>query len=341
MLEYLAEDIMIKSIAKILLRFLVSLFALVLLVVLFGIIEPFFNYNRPVSKAKYPFSNNWMKDVDGTLLLNQIIIPGTHDSGTSRVQLAFFSKCQQKNIYGQLNDGYRYLDIRLGAEGNRLKLMHGFTNCKSSKGTLYLEEVISQCQQFLEENPSETIIFVVKQEHGNESVAQFQTLLNSYIQQNSELWYTENTIPCLEDARGKIVLMRRFGDEAGLEDKSGIEFKWIDQRGSENVKKHSEVFYTGKISSIKLIVQDRFEYNTMDKWNAFVAANTGVRRMGKNEVLLNFLSTKGTWVYGHPYWHAKKLNRMLNDHLDVFDVKGWIIVDFGSAELAEKIYRLN
>ena len=59
-------------------------------------------------------SADWMADLDDGLRLNEIVLPGTHDSATQYVQLAFFSKCQALSIGEQLEAGYRYLDIRLG-----------------------------------------------------------------------------------------------------------------------------------------------------------------------------------------------------------------------------------
>ena len=58
--------------------------------------------------------------------------------------------------------------------------------------------------------------------------------------------------------------------------------------------------------------------------------------------MLNFLSTKGTAAYGHPYTFAEKLNRRLLDN-DLTETDGarWIVVDFGSGVLAEHIRVLN
>ena len=57
-------------------------------------------------------------------------------------------------------------------------------------------------------------------------------------------------------------------------------------------------------------------------------------------VRISFLSTKGTAKYGHPYSFAKTLNAKLMAE-DTASLDGWIIVDFGSAGLAEHIYKAN
>lgn len=73
-----------------------------------------------------------MSSVDGNLKLNEINIPGTHDSATQYVKLALFSKCQCLNIKEQLDAGFRYLDIRLAVDNEKLKLVHGFTPAKQT-----------------------------------------------------------------------------------------------------------------------------------------------------------------------------------------------------------------
>ena len=55
---------------------------------------------------------------------------------------------------------------------------------------------------------------------------------------------------------------------------------------------------------------------------------------------LSFLSTKGESAYGHPFEYAKDLNARLTE-TDGIALSGWIVVDFGSPTLAERIYRTN
>ncbi len=283
-------------------------------------------------------SGNWMAQLDDDLALSEITLPGTHDAATKNVQLAYFSKCQALTIGEQLEAGYRYLDIRLAADSEKMKLMHGFTNCTTSgwpwAKPLYLDEVLEQCYAFLETHPTEAVVFAVKQEHGSESVAQFQTLLNTYVQKNQDQWLTTDHIPTLGEARGKLVLMRRYADEANLGDKSGIPLLWDNQNGHEDVTKNIAVHDNGTYT---LFVQDRYEYDASDKMQAFIeglkAATTA-----SDAVSIHFLSTKGTGTYGHPYKFAKDLNPKL---MQIEHLSGWIVVDFASAGIARYIYQNN
>ena len=324
-------------------RFLLGLFGFLLAVVLVIAAAFFFlPLTETVDTTPVEGSADWMKELDGELPLNKIVLPGSHDSATQYVQLAFFSKCQALSIKEQLEAGCRYLDIRLGVDGHNdtFKLMHGFTNCRTSPfnpvDKLYLDDLLDDCYAFLKKHPTETVVFAVKQEHGKDSVAVFESMLNSYIREDADMWLLTDTIPTLDEARGKLVLMRRYEDEGGLEARSGIPLIWADQKGAKdtrpNVVAEKNDFYT-------LYVQDRFEYDTEAKWEAFTKGMaTAEKRAKDGDVILSFLSTKGSLTYGHPRQYANVLNPRLEE-LD--SLSGWVVVDFLSPKLAETIYSHN
>lgn len=327
-----------KTIGCLLGRFLAFLLVLLLLTASAVLIIPL---TEQVKESAVPGSADWMAELDDGLRLNELVLPGSHDSATQYVQLAFFSKCQALSIGEQLEAGCRYLDIRLGdAERGEdfPKLMHGFTKCKASAfgGTLYLDEVLNQCYAFLNQHPTETVVFAVKHEHGDMSTAAFQTVLDGFTSARPGFWLLSDSIPTLGEARGRLVLMRRYEDEAGLGERAGIPFLWPDQKGSESVALNTEPTNQG---SFTLWVQDRFEYGTEDKWTAFqkgMAAAEEQRQSG--DVTIHFLSTKGTAAYGHPYAFARKLNVRL---LEQKQLSGWIVLDFFDARLARQIYLMN
>jgi len=295
-------------------------------------------------------SAEWMKNLDDGLLLSDINLPGTHDSATEYCELGIFSKCQAKEIREQLDSGYRYLDIRLGVDmvcGEPvLKLVHGSTTCKTGASifasTLYLDEVLSQCYQFFVANPSETVAFVVKYETGDLSVAEFEELLDSSIQEHEDYWYLSGSMPELGEARGKLVLMRRYDDVANLGERSGINVSWVEQNVLKDSMPAEEITDNG--DNI-MLVQDRFIYGKNDKWNAFVTGMENSLTRDEGIIAINFLSTKGTLPVGHPYYFASRLNQALMSYdMDKTSTGynyGWIVVDFGSNKVAKKIYETN
>ena len=278
-------------------------------------------------------SADWMAALPDDTPLSSLVIPGTHDSATQFVQLAFFSKCQALSVGQQLEAGFRYLDIRLGDadKGGPPPLMHGFTKCKVSAfgSALTLDKVLADCCGFLAQHPTETVLFVVKHEHGEEPDAAMAEALDRFIGERPGSWLVTDTMPTLGEARGKLVLLRRW--EGG----DGLPLLWEDQRGADDVSQNAAVTDEG---AYRLWVQDRFEYGADDKWAAFTAGLNAPREAG--DVLLSFLSTKGTGTYGHPYRFAKRLNAQLLES-DSAALRGWIAVDFGTPKLAEHIYSTN
>lgn len=311
-------------------RLLALVLAAVLLIALGMLVLPL---TEGADTTPVPGSADWMAALPDDTPLSALVIPGTHDSATQYVQLAYFSKCQALSIGEQLEAGFRYLDIRLGDAGKNdfPLLMHGFTKCKVSAlgSALTLDSVLADCYAFLAQHPTETVLFAVKHEHGDSPDAAMAEALDRFISVQPRNWLVTDTMPTLGECRGKLVLLRRW--EGG----DGLPFLWEDQKGAADVSQNAAMTDEG---SFRLWVQDRFEYSANDKWAAFTAGLKAPAAEG--DVLLSFLSTKGTGTYGHPYQFAEKLNAQLLE-LDSAALRGWIAVDFGTPKLAEHIWRAN
>ena len=292
-------------------------------------------------------SADWMAALDDSLLLSEINIPGVHDAAANETQLRLMTKCQDRSIDALLLDGFRYLDIRLGAEERDGKLdltfYHGFLHCLKDvlpwSEHLSFEDVAADCAAFLKQHPTETILFVVKQEHGDESVMEFERLLDDHITalDTADLWLLTDSIPTLGEARGKIVLFRRYTDDAGLGKRAGIYIDWVDQ-GNKPKEGNAPGVVMEEKETFRLYIQDRFSYDAESKWQVFTDAAAVSKDPG--DVLINFLSTKGTAPYGHPYHYAKDLNARLNP-ADADALSGWTVIDFGNAYLADIIIKSN
>lgn len=286
-----------------------------------------------VPSAPAAGAGDWMAALPDDSAISEIVIPGTHDCASESAQLGFITKCQALDIAQQLNIGARYLDIRLGEADGALKLYHGFTKCKASPlpwaAQIDLEDVLRDCYAFLDAHPGETILFAVKQEHGDLSDAAFDALVQGYVQQNAERWLTPDTLPTLGEARGKLVLLRRY-------EGAGLSLLWENQNGHDDVRLNTAAENN---RSYTLWVQDRYEYGAADKWTAFRAGLETAQTDGENAAV-HFLSTKGTLPQGHPWFFAQKLNPQLLA-LDKAQLNGWIVVDFLTPELAQAIYGAN
>lgn len=160
----------------------------------------------------------WMKYVDDNKYLDELSIPGTHDSGTCSVDndtepQSSQAKCQQDYIPTQLLEGIRYFDIRLGRndENGDPGIDHG--RCyllKKDGGFMHLSDVIGYFKTFLNENPSEALIMLASRGNDEATDESVTTAFAKVMHDNPDLFYTSSRIPTLNEVRGKIVLLRRF-----------------------------------------------------------------------------------------------------------------------------------
>jgi 1-phosphatidylinositol phosphodiesterase len=147
-----------------------------------------------------------MGPLDGRKLVSQFSIPGTHNSGALHEPLQGSSQCQNLTIAEQLEAGVRYLDIRCRHVANAFAIYHG-----PISQYLTFDEVLATCLTFLADNPSECIAMSVMEEStpvGNNRA--FDATYVSYVAEHPQLWVLGATIPTLDRARGKIVMLRRF-----------------------------------------------------------------------------------------------------------------------------------
>ena len=168
-----------------------------------------------ITYSSYVDGPCWMKYVDDSKYLDELSIPGTHDSGTCSVDndtepQSSQVKCQQDYIPTQLLEGIRYFDIRLG-KGDDPGIDHGiFYLLKKDGNYLHLSDVIGYFKTFLNENPSEVLIMLASRGNDEATDESITTAFAKVMADNPNLFYTSSHVPTLGEVRGKIALLRRF-----------------------------------------------------------------------------------------------------------------------------------
>ncbi|KAK4136689.1 PLC-like phosphodiesterase [Trichocladium antarcticum] len=175
--------------------------------------------------------SSWMSTLDPSLPLTALSIPGTHNSPTHHVALPSV-RCQSVPVPTQLANGVRFLDVRVSCPRftphfPELALVHSAFPV-SLTGTHHLSTLLRTLYTFLTHHPSETILLSLKREGtGLGTDADLHRILTThYIRaapptgadtadptnnnNNNNKWYTLPHIPTLGQARGRIVLLRRF-----------------------------------------------------------------------------------------------------------------------------------
>ncbi|KAK4147881.1 uncharacterized protein C8A04DRAFT_33968 [Dichotomopilus funicola] len=190
--------------------------------------------------------SSWMSTLDPSLPLSSLSIPGTHNSPTCYVALPSV-RCQAVSVLDQLNNGVRFLDVRVSCPPYNppspttkhtdnetkatasspakpeLSLVHSAFPI-SLTGPKYLSTLLATVHDFLAANPSETILLSLKREGtGRGTDADLSRILHAHYttttthDANTDTstgtttkWYTSPKIPTLAQCRGRIVLVRRF-----------------------------------------------------------------------------------------------------------------------------------
>lgn len=156
----------------------------------------------------------WMEGIDDNTPLGKISIPGTHDTGTYALEPINFglSKCQNMDLAQRLDMGIRLFNMRVDGMG----LTHGGIPCNVG-----FDKMIDESIQFLDEHPSETLIFALSDEGGGMPKKFMDYITNKGYK---ERFFLENRMPKLGEVRGKIVLLRKFvlKGEVEKEDPKGL-----------------------------------------------------------------------------------------------------------------------
>lgn len=271
---------------------------------------------------------NWMGAIADQTNLAKLSIPGTHDAGATQEPISGTAKCQNLSIADQLNAGVRYLDIRCRHIDNGFAIYHGAIYQK-----LNFTDVLNACLNFLNSNPTETIIMSVKEEHtpsGN--TRSFEETFNSYVQQNPSKWDLGNTVPSLGSLRGKIKLLRRFA-AAGTK---GIDAtNWADNTVFE---------INNAASAIK--IQDFYNVNDTDsKWAKMETLLNEAKNDASNKLYLNYGSGYKAGIFGIP--NINTIANAINPKVTAFFTAnksgrfGIIPLDFIDADRSKLILNTN
>lgn len=274
--------------------------------------------------------SKWMSKIPDSKTLAQISIPGTHDSGAFRSDVIAWAKTQEQDFRQQLNHGVRFFDIRgRVTDDDTIVLHHGPIYLKVT-----LRQFINEAKDFLKSNPSETIIMSLKEEYEAMEGAtySFPDTFEKYYFGDSIFLKKGGNIT-LGDARGKIVLLRRF---SGGKMTGGYgNFWWGDNR----------TFTSTTNGNITVKVQDEYDVSREKKRKAIAELlMEASRSYDSNYIHINFTSL-ATDIWSTPSSFAKQLNPFAASDVRFYNVLypgskvGWVIMDFINDEWSPILYQ--
>lgn len=334
-------------------------------------------YNGLTEPAKfYRYADPWMEDIPDEAFLSSVNIPGTHDTGTASIvqgaaPTVSITSCQHMFFDEQLTLGARAFDIRCNAAAGavaveNIPIIHDgdLWECRDQAGdTLTLSRIFSDSLKFLEEHESETIILVIKPDDGEDAV--LANAVGKFIRDNSDKFYAGSDIPSMGEARGKIVLMRRYAvdseaaKELGLTTAQfGIDLTDWDSYDYSAQKRAVEIYSNGKdpldIDYNAVYVQDAYKNTGGSKWpyiTGTMAQTTGsltgddaIYNIKGNPWIFNYTSA----ARGFPLGITKDINPKLmrdssSDGAGYIDNRrlGIMMLNFLNGQNARLIYESN
>ncbi|WP_372806103.1 phosphatidylinositol-specific phospholipase C [Pontiella sp.] len=268
---------------------------------------------------------NWMGSVDGAVALSLLSIPGTHNSAALHEPFPGTAKCQLLSLSAQLDAGVRFLDMRCRHMNDAFALYHGSVDQHQR-----FDEALSTVYAFLENNPTECVVMGVTGVRGGSNTTRtFEETFDAYVAKNPDKWRLSATIPTLGEARGKIVLLRRFCATALP--------KGLAATGWRN----NTTFSTGRLR-----VQDCYRVSDNDaKWGRVANLFEESSKAGPDTLFINYTSgTRSGW-FGIPSVTAvsDEINRRLETGLPA-DFPGWhgvVVMDFANATRTALVYENN
>ncbi len=274
---------------------------------------------------------------DNSRKISEINLFGTHDSLTAFVDMEKVCRCQSLTLREQLSLGVRLIDVRLNRKKDGFYLVHSLADCyedKDKKFPLSFSAVLKDCLDFLEENPKEFIVMSVKQDRGLQNHFFFPAFYEKYIKGHEEKWYLGSEIPCAEDCRGRIVLMRRCKvfPSYRKENACGLDFShWRDQG-----KKWSEKIYSVRLNKTqKATVQDRYALAPERKWHKCEKPFLDRCKCDGDNICVHFISTAYRYKNESLVRTADEMNAFFKEY-ELGEGKGWFLFDFPDKEIADK-----
>ena len=287
---------------------------------------------------------NWMKTIPDDRIITGINMPGTHDSACRYVDFGFISQTQTLSVTEQLRAGVRYFDFRFKLVGDKLLANHSICYCRKKKGfrnqILTAEDIVKECLDFLTENPTETILFQLKEAESHTGDEFYNVFYEKYIKEAPGMWFIENRVPAMGEVRGKIILLRAVSvdKEKFTDENSGIDFTSYPYVGTYNVDdwRRGELKKLDGTPYCAMLVQDSYKSEGKYKWQTV----TRFLESDLSDKDFNICYTSCTRLFV-PRINVKYINKKIREYDFRKKYYGIIVTDFIDAEMCRKIIDSN
>lgn len=219
-------------------------------------------------------ADGWMGRIADGAFIDQLSIPGTHDSATGEgTSLDAFARTQDLSLAEQFEAGIRAFDLRPSVNGSTLGIYHGTVATKIS-----FEEALTQFCSLLDENPTEFIIVIMRHEDDHENDSEKAAWSGLVADVLASEKFASRFIPFSQsltvgETRGRILLLSR--DKYASKPTGGFISSWTH---SPDLSEQSKARITGASAreSAKLTVQDYYEMKNQEQLDTEISAITAL-----------------------------------------------------------------
>ena len=264
----------------------------------------------------------WMADLEDDRAINELSIPGTHDSGATHSIADVAGKCQSLTIEDQVHIGVRFFDIRLQQEGDDFNIVHSFVDQATD-----FDDVLESMVSFVVNNPTEFLIVSIKKDTDSKNPqGDFTVLLEEMLREHSQISTSTELPKTVGEARGKIYIVSRYeGSTMGIPAYDG----WQDSTS---------------FALDGLYVQDNYKVESAEEKIADIESTMTVADKCEYSLVLNFTSCYLTSGFPPTYaaTPAKTINPWLIERL-TFEARpqGVLVCDFMTSDLVKAIWEVN
>jgi len=264
---------------------------------------------KAYSDSDHPtsFNTSWMNSIPDSTKLTQMTIPGTHNS--CALHGICCARTQTWSLPEQMNAGLRYFDIRLRLYNNTLRAFHDFVDQIDT-----FDIILNYALNFLEQNPSESIIMQIVKEYKVENCSKsMQEMYDEYTKDIKDkiVDFKKKDDIKMGDIRGKILMVKIFGRSTRFMPGFLVQNNWtVNWRFSINKKKRKIKEHIHRALAFK----------------------------NDNKIFLNYLSCSSDYAMMTPYTAAKKCNEIA---LRYRGRMGIILMDYPGERLINHLIEQN
>lgn len=251
--------------------------------------------------------SNWMNNIDDEVLVNEIVMPGSHDAGSYK--MVWLGETQQFNIEQQLKMGVRYFDLRVNKKDDDYVIFHNIID-----GVKFLP-ILESIKNFITLNPTETLLLDFQHFKGD-SQNDVYNLITEYLYDNNLLVVNDTDLSDLEfisklkmkDARGKCIIF--WGDRSS--DLSNYIFlRNDDECTKDNMCLNSYYISDNHYNDIAYLVDNGYPIYFNNIKNKIENEHKGI-------FVLQAQLTDGNLIFG-PYSKEKLNNKRISEVIKSFE----------------------